>query len=264
MHLRAPHAEHHLPTLRAFLRAHPLGVLTTAIASPTRSFPFLQSTHIPWLLDVADDESSATELGILRGHMARANPQAQALIEHFKGKGEDPAADDDGAPGMLEHDVLVLFQAPAHHYVSPRFYAQTKPSTGKVVPTWDYAAVQVYGRARVYFDAKSARTDAFLQRQVGELSQMGERGVMGYEEPWSVEDAPRPYVEALKKAIIGVEVEITDMAGKWKVSQEMPEGDRKGVAEGFEGLESEVGRELAGMVRERAELMVKKKAEGKA
>ncbi|EKG11949.1 Negative transcriptional regulator [Macrophomina phaseolina MS6] len=262
MYLRAIHAEHHIPTLRAFIRAHPLGIFTTAIASPSNAFPLLQSSHIPWLLDVGD-ESSETELGVLRGHLARANPQSKAMIEHLSAQ-QQAAAAGEGAPRTLEHDVLILFNAPAHHYVSPKFYVETKPATGKVVPTWDYAAVQVYGKARVYFDARSGATDAFLQKAVADLSERSEREIMGHEQPWRVEDAPKPYVEALKKAIIGVEVEITDMAGKWKMSQEMPEGDRKGVASGFEALGSELGREVAEMVREREDLMVRRKAEEKA
>ncbi|OJD33885.1 transcriptional regulator [Diplodia corticola] len=264
MYLRAAHAEHHLPTLRAFIRANPLGIFTTALASPTQAFPLLQSSHLPFLLDVLDD-ASETELGTLRAHIARANPQSKAMIEAVTSS--SPSASTSpattGGPRTLEQDVLILFNAPAHHYVTPKFYAATKPATGKVVPTWDYAAVQVYGRARLYFDNADPATDAYLARQVAELSRMAETRVMGYERPWEVSDAPAPYVEALKKAIVGVEVEVTSMAGKWKMSQEMGEGDREGVVRGFEALGSELGSEMARVVREREELMVRRKAEGK-
>ncbi|KAB2573481.1 Uncharacterized protein DBV05_g7900, partial [Lasiodiplodia theobromae] len=222
MYLRAAHAERHIPTLRAFIRDNPLGIFTTAIDSP--SFPFLQSSHIPFLLDVQDD-ASETELGVLRGHMARANPQAKALMEHLK-SAANPSDIDSGFPQKLSRDVMILFNAPAHHYVTPKFYTATKPSTGKVVPTWNYAAVQAYGRATVYFDSKAPSTEAFLAKQVAELSQLSETRIMGYEKPWKVDDAPKAYTDALKKAIIGIEIEITDLGGKWKMSQEMGVGDR--------------------------------------
>ncbi|KAI0682290.1 putative FMN-binding domain-containing protein, partial [Cerioporus squamosus] len=158
MYLRAVHAEHDIPTLREFIRANPLGIFTTAIDAP--DFPFLQSSHIPWLLDVPPD-AKETDLGTLRGHMARANPQVKAMIAELTSSGSR----------TLSRDVLVLFNLPAHHYVTPKFYTETKPATGKTAPTWDYAAVQVYGRATVYFDAKAEETDAFLSRSLRDLSQ---------------------------------------------------------------------------------------------
>lgn len=249
MYLRAAHAEHHLPTLRSLIRANPLGIFTTAIDSP--NFPFLQSSHIPWILDV-QDEDSETELGVLRGHMARANPQAKSLIEHLSpsdtGSGASPATT---GPRKLERDVMVLFNGPAHHYVTPKFYVDTKPSTGKVVPTWNYAAVQVYGKLSVYFDAKDPSTDAFLSTAVADLSQLAETKIMGYERPWQVGDAPGSYIDLLKKAIIGIEIEVTDMGGKWKMSQEMKGGDNQGVEDGFNALGTEEGRQIAEMVRTR-------------
>ncbi|KAL0261582.1 hypothetical protein SLS55_003012 [Diplodia seriata] len=259
MYLRAAHAEHHLPTLRAFIRANPLGIFTTALPSPAQTFPLLQSSHVPFLLDIGD-ESSETELGTLRAHIARANPQSKAMIESLSSQKENGT---NTGPRTLEQDVLILFNAPVHHYVTPKFYRATKPATGKVVPTWDYAAVQVYGRAKIYFDSKDPATDAYLAKQVADLSRMAETEVMGYEKPWEVADAPAPYVDALKKAIVGVEVEVTSMAGKWKMSQELAEGDREGVVKGFEGLGSEVGSEMARVVKEREELMERRKAEAK-
>ncbi|KAJ0108976.1 hypothetical protein J7T55_005524 [Diaporthe amygdali] len=246
MYLRAVHAENHIPTLRAFIRANPLGIFTTAIDSP--NFPFLQSSHIPWILDV-QDEGSETELGVLRGHMARANPQAKSLIQHLS-SAEDSAAST-MSPRKLERDVMVLFNGPAHHYVTPKFYVDTKPATGKVVPTWNYAAVQVYGKLSVYFDTKSESTNTFLSKAIADLSQLAETQIMGYEKPWQVEDAPSNYIDLLRKAIIGIEIEITDMGGKWKMSQEMKEGDNQGVEAGFNALDTEVGKKMAEMVKTR-------------
>jgi predicted FMN-binding regulatory protein PaiB len=246
MYLRAAHVEHHLPTLRSLIHANPLGVFTTALESS--NYPFLQSSHIPWILDV-QDESSETELGVLRGHMARANPQAKSLIEHLS----TAAGDENYSPGprKLERDVMVLFNEPAHHYVTPKFYVDTKPSTGKVVPTWNYAAVQVYGKLSVYYDTKDQSTDEFLSNAVADLSRFAETQVMGYDKPWRVEDAPGNYVDLLKKAIIGIEIEITEMGGKWKMSQEMKGADNQGVEDGFNALGTDLGRQMAEMVRSR-------------
>ncbi|CDO76492.1 hypothetical protein BN946_scf184615.g18 [Trametes cinnabarina] len=256
MYLRAVHAEHHIPTLRAFIRANPLGIFTTAIEAS--GHPFLQSSHIPWVLDVPDDASDA-ELGKLRGHMARANPQVKAMITELTSSAGATTADSEPRTlsRTLPRDVLVLFNGPVHHYVTPKFYTETKPSTGKVVPTWDYSAVQVYGRATVHFDLKDPETDAFLSRSLRDLSHFAETEIMGYEVPWNVDDAPDSYVELLKKAIVGVEIEITDMGGKWKMSQELSSGDRQGTIAGFELMGSEVGKCMAKAIRERAELASK-------
>ncbi|KAH7119914.1 putative FMN-binding domain-containing protein [Dendryphion nanum] len=253
MYLRAVHAESHVPSLHQFIHANPLGIFTTGIKSP--SFPFLQSSHIPWVLDISDD-TDGENLGTLRGHMARANPQAKSIIEHLKSTSEE-----DGKPRTLTEDVMILFNGPAHHYVTPKFYRETKPTTGKVVPTWNYSAVQVYGRATIYFDSKSPTTSSYLDKQIRDLSNNAEKQIMGFtEKPWEVDDAPVNYVEALKKAIIGLEIEITDLGGKWKMSQEMSKGDREGVAEGFEGLGSEVGRAMGRCVREKGEVREKSAA----
>lgn len=252
MYLRAAHVETHIPTLRQLIRDFPLGILTTAISSTAG--PFIQSSHIPFLLDVGD-ESSETELGRLRGHLARANPQSKAMIEAVLSKNQGNGST------VLTDEVLVLFTSPVQHYVTPKFYTETKPATGKVVPTWNYAAVQAYGRARVYFDAGGEETSAFLARQIDDLSAHAERDIMGYTgpegsrpAPWSVRDSPERYVELLKKAIIGVEIEITRLEGKFKMSQELGDGDRAGVIEGFRGLGTDTAREVAELVERRAEL----------
>ncbi|KAI0677608.1 putative FMN-binding domain-containing protein [Trametes maxima] len=267
MYLRAVHVETHLPLLRELIRSNPLGILTTAIPSP--NFPLLQSSHIPFVLSDPDSTSpvssrqnegstvnSSSSLGTLRGHLARANPQSRALIEHLASAPALPGSD----AKILEQEVLVLFTSHAHHYVTPKFYTQTKPDTGKVVPTWDYAAVQVYGKLKVYFDSRSEETGAFLQRQVEELTEASERGIMGYEQPWQVSDAPESYIGLLKKAIVGVEVLIDRMEGKWKMSQESTEGDAQGVIDGFAALEDPVAQEVSRCVQERRKLAEERKA----
>lgn len=246
MYLRQVHAESSIPALRALIRASPLGVLTTAIPSTTQ--PLIQATHIPWILDV-QDEASDTELGILRGHLARQNPQSKTVIE----------AASKTSSNVLEEDVMVLFTATAAHYVTPKFYTETKPSTGKVVPTWNYAAAQVYGKAKIYHDSKSAETSDFLQRQISDLTDHAEVSIMDYTGrdgrpgQWNVSDAPERYVDILKKNIIGIEIEVLRLEGKFKMSQEMDKGDRDGVVDGFASLGSDVGRAVSDIVRQRSE-----------
>ncbi|ORY04656.1 putative FMN-binding domain-domain-containing protein [Clohesyomyces aquaticus] len=229
MYLRTIHAEHNVSALQQFIRSNPLGIFTTAIESKT--FPFLQSSHIPFVLDV-DNTSSGTHLGVLRGHLARANPQAKALIEHLKPQVENEEGSLKPGPRTLSRDVLVLFNGPAHHYV--------------------------YGRATIFYETKDSTTDAFLVKQIRDLSMQAEVDIMGHKEnPWQVEDAPTSYVELLKKAIIGVEIEVTDIGGKFKMSQELAVGDRGGVVEGFEGLGSDVRKWMAENVRERGSMVGK-------
>ncbi|GFZ46060.1 Uncharacterized protein JCM24511_04306 [Saitozyma sp. JCM 24511] len=279
MYIRPAHAELDIATLHAFIREHALGLFTTAIAHATH--PTIQTSHIPFVLDRPASPSSSTDadaavpaakapLGVLRGHMARANPQAKALIDHLKSRGTESASTSSGflsswlgssasaststtdvrpGPSSLSDEVLVLFNAPEHSYITPKWYTETKPLTGKVVPTWNYAAVQVYGRARIYYEQDDA-TASFLQTQVEDLSRLQEE-LAGHERPWEVSDAPTSYVDALKKAIIGIEIEITRCEGRFKLSQEMGDGDWKGVVQGFKTLDTDKGKKLAGMVQER-------------
>ena len=225
-----------------------MGVLTTAISSS--SYPFLQSSHIPWVLDVISDNADAPVKGRLRGHMARQNPQAKAIIESLS----------NSSTGRLEHDVMILFTAPHHHYVTPKFYTETKPTTAKVVPTWNYAAVKVYGKATIYHDSSSSLTSQYLSQQIHDLSLQCETSIMGYTGqrdkpgPWSVSDAPDRYIELMKKNIIGIEVSIENIGGKFKMSQEMGHGDRQGVIDGFHSLGSDVGVHLAELVKQRGEM----------
>ncbi|KAJ4004782.1 hypothetical protein NW752_009551 [Fusarium irregulare] len=248
VYIRAAHAEADLRVLRRLIHENPLGMLTTGIKSPTHSF--LQSSHIPFLFD----ESSENELGYLRGHVARQNPQAKAMIEHCT---SNPSLNN-----YLEDEVLVIFTKAAHHYVTPKFYTETKPATGKVVPTWNYAAAQIYGKAKIYFE-NNEETSSFLQKAVSDLTDHNETNTMGYTggdrpTPWKVTDAPDKYIQLLKRNIIGIEIEVTKFEGKFKMSQEMGQGDRDGVVKGFEALGTEVGDEVAGMVKERGELKDKK------
>ncbi|KAF9487294.1 hypothetical protein BDN71DRAFT_1485348 [Pleurotus eryngii] len=183
----------------------------------------LRASYIPFVLDV-DDEESDTEMGRLRGHLARQSPHSKAMIEELSSDLEKH--------NVLEHDVLIIFTA-QHHYVTPQFYTETKPSTGKVVPMWNYAAAQVYGRARIYFDSTSEETSEFLGQQIADLTRHAETSVMGYR-----------YIDILKKNIIGIEIEVVRLEGKFKMSQEMGKGDREGVISGFHGLQNDIGKQI--------------------
>ena len=189
--------------------------------------------------------------------MARANPHSKALSEAAAALKQSPS---ETKCAKLDEEVMILFTSPVQHYVTPKFYVETKPSTGKVVPTWDYSAVQCYGLATVFFDGSAPETGEYLTKQIDDLSKQSEEKIFGYdgregrERAWDVNEAPESYVSLLKKAIIGVEIEVTRIHGKWKMSQELAKGDRGGVIEGFERLGTEIGNGIATTVRERGEL----------
>lgn len=189
-----PHfIETRLDILHGLIRAHPLGLLI----SNGPEGPLANA--LPFLLD---DEPGH---GKLRAHLAKANPQWRSLQA-------DPEA-----------TVLVVFQG-AESYITPSWY-ETKRETGKVVPTWNYAMVQVRGRVRVIEDKD------WLAAQIAALtaSQEDKRA-----EPWQVGDAPESYIASQIKGIVGIEIDISAIDGKWKVSQNRPVADRVGVAEGLE------------------------------
>lgn len=233
MYIRPVHAELDVPTLHAFIRKHPLGLLTTSIKHQEHAT--IQTSHIPFVLD-ADTASH----GALRGHIARANPQCKVLLDAMN---ED---------GFLDDEVLVLFNAPVHSYVTPKFYTETKPTTGKVVPTWDYAAVQVYGRLRVH-PASTPTGSTFLQNQIQDLTKQQEAAAGHGEKAWKVGDAPERYIDLLKKAIVGMEIEVTRIEGRFKLSQENGDGDWSGVVRGFNMLNTHEGNIMAEMVEERGQ-----------
>lgn len=215
MFISSAHAEARIPVLRQLIRDYPLGVLTTAI--PSENHPLILASHVPFVLDV-DDESDDAELGQLRGHLARQNPQSKAMIEAVQSSNYFSTT--------LEQEVLVLFTAAPHHYVTSQFYTETKPMTAKVVPTLNYAVVQAYGCATIHFDSKSDTASSFLSKQIDGLSRHTETSVMDYTGkgdrpgPWKVADAPERYIELMKKNIIGIEIVIERLEGKFKMSRD--------------------------------------------
>jgi transcriptional regulator len=190
----------------ALIRANPLGLLVSIGAEG----PIANA--VPFLLDAEKGPN-----GKLRAHLARANSQYKSLREHPQ--------------------VLVIFQG-TDAYVTPSWYA-SKKEHGKVVPTWNYAMVQVRGTARVIDD------EAWLERQIRDLTALQEAS---RKTPWQVDDAPPPFIAAQIRGIVGIELSISEISGKWKVSQNRPEADRRGVAD---GLDADSGNDgMARLVRD--------------
>jgi len=196
--------------LHALIRAHPLGLMISSAPDGPMADP------VPFLLD-----ADAGPHGRLNAHVARANP-------HWRQIADNPAP-----------PVLVVFQG-VNTYVTPSWY-ETKRETGKLVPTWNYAMVQVRGTARVIEDA------TWLAGQIRALTARHEGGRA---EPWAVSDAPDAYIASQIKGIVGIEIDIAAIDGKWKVSQNRPVADRAGVAAGLEAeQDNEKAQEMAGLVR---------------
>ena len=204
MYVPAAFREDRLATLHALIRAHPLATLITGGSGG------LIANLVPFTLVDGDGK------GTLRAHIAKANDQVEPLRS--------------GA------ETLVVFQGP-EAYITPSWYV-SKKENGRVVPTWNYAVVQVRGVPRVVDDPD------WLRAQINELtsSQESKRPA-----PWKVSDAPEPFISGQMRAIIGVEIPISIVEGKWKVSQNRSAADRQGVEEGLEeeGISLEMARLVA-------------------
>ncbi|PKQ40140.1 transcriptional regulator [Pseudomonas sp. YY-1] len=169
----------------------------------------LQASHLPLLL--APEEG---EFGTLYGHFARANP-------HWR----------DLASGA---EALVVFSG-ADAYVHPGWYP-AKAEHGKVVPTWNYIAVHARGQAEVFDEP---------ERLLQLVSRLSDRHEQGRAQPWAVEDAPRDYIDAMLRAIVGFALPIRRLEGKWKLSQNRSEADQAGVCAGLATSASPRDHELA-------------------
>lgn len=158
----------------------------------------LDADHLPFELDTESGEQ-----GVLRAHVARNNPLWQAVP--------------DG------QEVLVIFKA-ADGYVSPNWYP-SKQAHHQQVPTWNYAVVHAHGRIRVRDDAR------FVRRLLANLTRTHEAAEPA---PWKMADAPRDYLEAMVQAVVGIEIEITGLVGKFKLSQNKEEADRQGAIDALQ------------------------------
>jgi transcriptional regulator len=193
MYLPSHFEEKRPEVLADLVRAHPLGMLITQDATHA-----LAANTIPFLLDT----DPAGGPGILRAHVARANPLWREATAEF--------------------DSVVAFQG-EQAYISPSFYP-SKAEHGKVVPTWNYVMVQARGKLRAIDDAAWVRTL---------VTRLTERQETPRAQPWEVSDAPDDFVATMLRAIVGIEIVLTSITGKWKVSQNRSSADRRGVARGL-------------------------------
>jgi transcriptional regulator len=183
--------EQRIDVLHAAVAALRIGTLVTLSGGE------LRATHVPMMI-----RPNPGANGTLVGHVARANPQWQ---DH-----------DTTIPG------IATFLGP-NFYVRPSWYA-TKATSGAVVPTWNYLAVEARGPVRFFHECDA------LRQLVGELTDVHEAPRA---KPWSIDDAPPDYIEAMLNAIVGFEMPIASLEGAWKLGQHKNADDRAGVAAGI-------------------------------
>ncbi len=173
----------------------------------------INANHIPLHLSLTPEP-----FGVLRGHVARSNPIWSDL--------------DSGI------EVLAIFHGP-DAYISPSWYT-TKQEAGKVVPTWNYTVVHAYGSLRIIDDA------AWVRTQLEALTNYNEAV---FSEPWAVSDAPVDFTEKLIAAVVGIEMTITRLSGKWKVSQNQPPQNQNSVIQGLNASGQAEAIAMAGLVK---------------
>ncbi len=188
-----------------FISSHPLAAIVW------RSPDGMVADHIPLFFKQTDEDQ-----GFLIGHVAKNNP----IWRHASAQ-----------------NVLVIFQGP-NAYISPNWYS-TKQDGGKVVPTWNYAAVHVNGTLRTIDDPQ------WVLQQLETLTLIHERSQLN---PWHISDAPLEYINRMVDAVVGIEIAITKLSGKWKVSQNQPAQNRCSVAEGLKASGSEAANAIAKLV----------------
>lgn len=172
----------------------------------------LNADHLPLVLEAPADGPA-----VLRGHVARANPMWQSLCG--------------------EVEALAVFHGP-ESYITPSWYP-SKQEHGKAVPTWNYVTVHARGPLRVVDDAD------WLRRHLEALTRQQESA---FAEPWAVSDAPADYLEKMLGAIVGVELTVTALHGKWKTSQNQPEANRTGAAQGLRNLGDAEAAAMAALI----------------
>jgi len=196
MYIPAHFREDDRAVLFDFIRANSFGLLVTAAGNvPT-------ATHLPFTLD-----ANAGENGVLRAHVARANPQWKQLEPN--------------------REILVVF-AGEHSYISPTWY-ESAPN----VPTWNYTAVHAYGTPRLLAVDEMRPLLVELTRQYE-----GEQG-------WKLDTVSAEYTERLIRAIVGIEITITRLEGKWKMSQNKSAADQAGVVRGLENQPNSMAQAVA-------------------
>lgn len=171
--------------------------------------------HIPLMI-----HPELSYKGVLRGHISRGNSISQKLDESI--------------------EVLVMFSGP-HHYITPAWYP-SKAEHDKVVPTWNY--IMVHARGKMTFN-----TDPHWM--LTHLTTLTDHNEKKRNEPWKVSDAPDEFITRQFRGIIGIEIEITDLQGTWKVSQNKTAKDNQGVIDGLIESSSEAASSMAKNVSQR-------------
>jgi len=175
----------------------------------------LNANHIPFEID-----AEPAPFGTLRGHVARANPVWRDFSRSV--------------------EALVIFHG-AQAYVSPSFYP-SKQVTGEVVPTYNYVIVHGYGAMKVIHDREWLR---------GLVTRLTNRFEAGRAAPWHVTDAPAAFIDKQLGAIVGIEIALTKLSGKWKVSQNRPHEDQEGVVKGLNERGDSDSSAIASWVKEK-------------
>jgi transcriptional regulator len=179
----------------------------------TMSSSGLFASHLPMVLARGEGPH-----GTLRGHLSRANNQWRDLT-----------------PSV---EALAIFSG-AHHYISPNWYPE-KAEDGKVVPTWNYAVVHAYGPLKIIEDP------AWLHAHLNALITQHESS---FPAPWKITDAPPDYIASQIKGIVGLELPITRIEGKWKVSQNKSDRTLRAVEQGLEDLHTPEALAMRDLVR---------------
>jgi transcriptional regulator len=208
MYIPAAFREEDLPTIQAEMQRIQLATLVTQTSGG------LVATHLPLMLDPA-----AGPCGTLYGHVSRLNAQ--------------------WSDTLAEVEALAIFAA-SDAYVSPGWYP-SKQQTGKVVPTWMYAAIHAYGPVKFIDDPE------WLRAVVARLTDKHEAA---FPQPWKVTDAPPDYVDMQLARIIGVELPIARLEGKWKFDQRSTAPDRAGVVAGLEATATPANLQAAAVMRQ--------------
>ena len=195
MYIPCHNEETRIPVMHELIRAYPLAALITFGTDG------LFASHIPMVLHL-NESTDAPEAGTLRGHVSRANVQWSTF---------EPAV-----------EALAIFSGP-EHYITPNWYPG-KLEHGKEVPTWNYAVVHAKGPLRVIHDPSWLLTH---------LEALTDQSEADSTLPWRVSDAPADFIQTMMKGIVGFELPIRALEGKWKVSQNRTVEDKLGVLDGL-------------------------------
>ncbi len=191
MYVPAHFNEDRIDVLHELMRATGLATLVSM------TIDGLIASHAPLMLD-----PDPAPLGTLIGHLAKANPHARLA---------DP-----------DVQTLVIFQGP-DGYITPSYYA-AKKQHGKVVPTWNYAAIHAYGTLQVFDDPA---------RLLAVVTRLTNRHETPRTHPWAVSDAPEDFIEGMLRGIVGIALPIARLEGKVKMSQNRPAADLPGLIDGL-------------------------------